>query len=839
MKLTISLRKIINKIFPLFFSSLFFIVGVIGIGMLIQQTGLRIKYLPSLLLICICIFGGSIFLIASRLISIKNKKSQNRNIVKMGDSLAEKEVATLASALSSLTSGDLTQRVMVSTEPIHEKNQAETPNVQDSLNSILAGMKECIQSFNWITDESCQRLFYVGPDSFQEGLVAGEEMGKICGGTGKVLIAGRQSADDLKLRKNGFQNKLLEKFQNLHIADLLDTAALGEEVFREKLTNYINSSQNIVGCYTLETDTAFLVIDVLKKNGKLGEIKLVVHDLSDDIADLIQRDEIAASITQSPYAQGYDPVIHLYNHLIDNWNPPIPRMILFPAVVTHENLEDFWQIGVGGRQSDDFLNERPLPLQNKSNKNIKIAMVPLDFPFLEQVREGMNAAARTLIDRNVQVDWLLPEGTRTSKGIDVSATLYGPFLNELVKNGYDALCVEMPDPALIPYINTIVQKGIPVATFNAESGSLRGLISLFVKRTEQLIESSKLLSLSANKVSHSTGIVNEKIEQISKAVNNEALMMSEATDSVRNISNTIQQISKGADEQADASEKAVSATNQIEDAVKTTSKTIKDVCERAENSVSVAKQGVQEVRLSLNQMDSIQQAVNASADSIKYLNTYSLQIGEIVEKIQDIADQTKLLALNAAIEAARAGNEGRGFAVVAGEVGKLAEKSAEATKEISTIVSNTQKKVQETVVSMQTTSNRVNEGSVLATKSGKALENLLSSASQMNEQASCALLENSKMEKAMSGLFESIETVSAVIEENFAATREIAQNSQQTIELIESVAGLSEENATAVKEILESGIEVNSKVEEMSNAASVLTLIADELRTSTMRFKLE
>ncbi|EXI84326.1 MAG: Chemotaxis regulator BdlA [Candidatus Accumulibacter sp. BA-94] len=112
----------------------------------------------------------------------------------------------------------------------------------------------------------------------------------------------------------------------------------------------------------------------------------------------------------------------------------------------------------------------------------------------------------------------------------------------------------------------------------------------------------------------------------------------------------------------------------------------------------------------------IRQAVDASATTIRELESSTAEIGRVVTVIHDIASQTNLLALNAAIEAARAGDEGRGFAVVADEVRKLAERTALATKEIRTMIANVQGQTAEAVARMEGGMAQMEQGLKLATE---------------------------------------------------------------------------------------------------------------------------
>ncbi|MRS02225.1 hypothetical protein EG832_03195 [bacterium] len=274
-------------------------------------------------------------------------------------------------------------------------------------------------------------------------------------------------------------------------------------------------------------------------------------------------------------------------------------------------------------------------------------------------------------------------------------------------------------------------------------------------------------------------------------------------------------------------------------AVESTTQAIQAVNESAEKSTRIAQEGSLSVRQTLEQMESIREAVESSSVSVLQMQTYSEQIGEIVATIKDIADQTNLLSLNAAIEAARAGEQGRGFAVVAGEVRKLAEKSSAASAEIAGIVKNTQTNITTTVAAMQTTTDRVVEGSNKAANSGKALEDLLNSAIEMQAQVEEAQQTNAPMMRVMQVLNQSIEQVTSVINENYAAIKEIETHTNETLEIFESVAALSQENAASAEEISASTEEVSSLVQEMKDATGMLATIAGEMQAATIRFKIK
>lgn len=764
-------------------------------------------------------------------------ESGSSQLLELSETLAQKDTPALAGALTALTQGDLTRRVQINARLADSKNQQG--KLLGTFTQILTSLEECARSYNWITDAPCNRLFYVGTDSFQEGQLAGQAMGEATGGRGKVFITGSFMQDNLVLRKNGFVNTINEKYPDLEIVQVIDRGDLSDAQFTDVISSVVSKNEDLVGCYATELESLLFNLEVLKKAGKVRKIKTISHDLTENIAGGINSGDIAANITQDPFIQGYDTVVNLYNHVAAKWKPTTPRLLIQPRIVSQKNLGDHWKLGHGPVQSKEMLDQRPTPMDNQTSRKIKIAMVtPIDVVFFDQVKNGVLAAAKVLQSRSVQVDWLIPQDPQTPRGVMVPASFCTKFLDDLVAHGYDAIGYCIADSAMIPHINKLVAKGFPVAAFNSDPGSLRGLMTMMITRAELLMGASKELDDSSKTAMEATGQVTRMIHQITQAINDEAQMMGKANASVQDITNAIQQIARGAEDQSNAAEKAVAASSQISKAVGSTTSAIQSVNQSASESVKIANSGAQAVRQTLQQMDSIQEAVETSAKTINTMQTYSEQIGEIVEKIQDIADQTNLLALNAAIEAARAGEEGRGFAVVAQEIRKLAEKSSSATKEIGSIVRDTQGNINETVQSMQVATERVHEGSNLAVLSGNALEQLQKSALDMHSQAEGAQAANAEMVKMMDQLNGAIEQVSAVIEENYATTMNIDQHARETIEIIEAVAAFSEENSAATEGISASTAEVSEQVSAMNASASMLAEISKELQVSMVRFKL-
>jgi twitching motility protein PilJ len=187
-------------------------------------------------------------------------------------------------------------------------------------------------------------------------------------------------------------------------------------------------------------------------------------------------------------------------------------------------------------------------------------------------------------------------------------------------------------------------------------------------------------------------------------------------------------ISKGL---LEAAQKQAQEIHQAEDSVQLMTRSIQEVDASAAQSAQVARRtltvtehGAQAVRNTIAGMDGIREQIQETSKRIKRLGESSQEIGEIVDLISDITEQTNVLALNAAIQAASAGEAGRGFSVVAEEVQRLAERSAEATKQIGALVKTIQSDTHDAVAAMEKSTLGVVEGAKLSDRAGQSLQEI-------------------------------------------------------------------------------------------------------------------
>jgi twitching motility protein PilJ len=211
----------------------------------------------------------------------------------------------------------------------------------------------------------------------------------------------------------------------------------------------------------------------------------------------------------------------------------------------------------------------------------------------------------------------------------------------------------------------------------------------------------------------------------------------------------------------------------------------------ARHSVDVAHKGGDAVRRTIDGMNTIRETIQETSKRIKRLGESSQEIGNIVELISDIAEQTNILALNASIQASMAGEAGRGFAVVADEVQRLAERAANATKQIEALVRTIQADTNEAVVSMERSTTDVVGGALLAENAGAALQEI----EQVSNQIASLVQNISASARGQSGVAQNIAR-------NMQVLREIsAQSADSTSATSQAIAKLADLSASLRKSI--------------------------------------
>ncbi len=211
----------------------------------------------------------------------------------------------------------------------------------------------------------------------------------------------------------------------------------------------------------------------------------------------------------------------------------------------------------------------------------------------------------------------------------------------------------------------------------------------------------------------------------------------------------------------------------------------------ARQSLSAAEKGAVAVQDSIKGMNEIREQIQETSKRIKRLGESSQEIGEIVELISDITEQTNVLALNAAIQSASAGEAGRGFTVVAEEVQRLAERSAEATKQIAAIVKTIQTDTQDAVSAMEQSTQGVVEGAKLSDAAGQALAEI------------------GEVSRNLAGL---IESISSSTQQQADSATSVARRMQDILRVTEQTTAGTQKTAEAVDELTSLAHELKGSV---------------------------
>lgn len=651
----------------------------------------------------------------------------------------------------------------------------------DAHQRIIRTIRESAQEFNQVTAPPCLRVVYVGADSFLEGKKCGRLLGRFLGGRGRVaVIMGNTLSAGQMLRKKGFQAVLLEEYPDITVV-AQETDQESNEISPRITREILHAHPDLNGIYVTQGATPHIVARTVESAAGTGRIRIVTHDLTPATMECLDRGLIAGTLSQNPFAQGFDAVIELYNYLVTGENPPLTRQLTALQEITADNMSEHWDRNRGERLSDATRTGLARAVPNPSRRRVKIGVIlPDETGFWEPVAAGARRAEETLLALNAIVTPVLNEAIRRR---DWSAAAFIPVIRQLIDDGCQGVCLPIFDPALVPFINQQSADGVYFASFNAEPISLRGMIDSISSHAGHLFEMSEGLAAHAAENTQAVNQITGTMKLLLVGTLNQIQHLSRTDELIQALIGLIGRVR----DETTAGLSTAAATRQT------------------------AMAGHQIVRHTQDVMKALDHNARVTDEVIRALNGAVMKIGEITGFIDDLTGQTNLLAINASIQASQAGERGRGFSVVAQEIRTLAEQAARATADINELIGAILAGVQRATASVHAASEQVTR-SVTITDRTESVFREIAEASTENETKIEGILSRTA---GMLGVSEEVQTAMAEL------TR------------------LNRENGTAVEKTTTAVMEMNKRIGEIGRAAQLLKEMGRSQEDLLSQFTLE
>lgn len=487
--------------------------------------------------------------------------------------------------------------------------------------------------------------------------------------------------------------------------------------------------------------------------------------------------------------------------------------LLLAEAQMHTALENLEKSLANVIRETDGLNDELVVKAEATVKSIKSYLSLLDL-------EILNAESFT-----VKPEELFDFGTAT---IEVANELYGLSYNELNRlldhqrstlQTYIALMMIMTIAVLILvilfysafYRNVIdTVRTLKIRAEEMAAGDFSKDIQVNTK--DELSDVSQAMILMQQDMNRIFG-QNQEISDRTAASSEELMAISqESTQAMQQIAASVQDVSEGTELQRRTIGEVSTAMGEMAIGVSRIAEAASEVSDVAVRANESALHGDEQLTETVEQMKSIKQTQEQSAEVITKLDEHSAQIGKIIQAVVDIAQQTKLLSLNANIEAARAGEAGQGFSVVAQEIGKLAEETSQSGQAISGLLNDIRVLVEEAVVSMLKMQQETDQGMLTIDKSKQMIDYILENIKVVSEQ--------------IQEVSASSEELSAEMEEVTASIAEVALISEKTSGEAETMAAAAEQQLASMEEIEASSAELRDMSQQLQEDLSKFKLKA-------------
>ncbi len=407
--------------------------------------------------------------------------------------------------------------------------------------------------------------------------------------------------------------------------------------------------------------------------------------------------------------------------------------------------------------------------------------------------------------KNDKTEWILGGIIHKSEFSGKASVILVPIMISLAAVLVVAIIVAMIISKRITKPIELLQKTM----LQVEKGDLTAQI--YHQRNDEI---GKLSKSFANMLAENRSVlqkISEVSYQVSGAAQNLVASSEENTASANEVAATMEGIAAGASDQSDLTEQNSQAFIAFSESVQDINQKNKQMAESAQQMGRNSKIGVKKIQDLAERSTETSNKANAVMNAIQQLNDKSASIYLIVDKIASIASQTNLLALNASIEAARAGEHGHGFAVVANEVGKLAEQTTSALKDVSGIIEEMQEETQSSVALVEQTMEHFEHQAESVAETEQAFMDISSSVHENNE----------------------------MIEQVLSLTHSIVQQEKEFFDNTTRIAGISEDTAAGTEEISAAIEQQTASMEQLTKLATDLEAFSVQMQEEIKRFKIE